>query len=98
MDYVQLVGYVAALLTTISNIPQALKIIRTRETKDVSVRTYLFLFTGLLLWIVYGFLREDIPLIVANIISALVCGTVLFLKLASPKVLKGIHDKVHEKS
>ena len=96
MDYTEITGFAAALLTTISNIPQALKIIRTRETKDVSAVTYLILFCGLLLWIGYGILRHDLPLIFANIISALVCGIILFLKIVSKKVLDNIHHKVHE--
>ena len=97
MDTTEILGYAAALMTTISNIPQVIKIIKTRETKDVSTRTYLFLLTGLVLWVVYGILREDWPLIAANGISALICAMVLFLKLTTRKVLKTIHDKVHEK-
>lgn len=96
MDYIQLFGFAAALLTTISNIPQAYKIIKTRETKGVSTWTYIVLFVGLLLWVIYGFLRSDIPIIVANSISALICGIVLFLKLISKKTLENIHDKVQE--
>lgn len=97
MEYIEIIGLAAALFTTISNIPQALKIIRTKETKDVSAKTYSLLFTGLVLWVVYGFLRSDLPIILANIISATICGIVLFLKMTSPKILKDIHDKVHEK-
>jgi MtN3 and saliva related transmembrane protein len=97
MDYIEIVGLGAALFTTVSNIPQALKIIRTKETKGVSTKTYSILFTGLVLWVVYGFLRNDFPLILANGISALICGIVLFLKLTSRKILNDIHDKVHEK-
>jgi MtN3 and saliva related transmembrane protein len=97
MDYIEIVGLGAALFTTVSNIPQALKIVRTKETKGVSTKTYSILFTGLVLWVVYGFLRNDFPLILANGISALICGIVLFLKLTSRKILNDIHDKVHEK-
>lgn len=96
MDYITLFGFAAALLTTISNIPQAYKIIKTKETKGVSTWSYSALFLGLVLWVVYGFLRTDIPIIVANSISAVICGIVLFLKLISQKTLEDIHDKVHE--
>jgi MtN3 and saliva related transmembrane protein len=97
MDLTESLGFAAALMTTISNIPQVIKIIRTKETKDVSARTYFFLLTGLILWVVYGILRKDWPLIAANGISAVICAMVLFLKLTSRKVLKDIHDKVRER-
>lgn len=96
MDYVQIIGFVAAMLTTISNIPQALKIIRTKETSGVSTVTYTILLIGLLLWTTYGICQKDLPVLIANAISALVCGAVLFLKLTTPKVLDEIHNKVHE--
>lgn len=97
MDGTTLLGFAAALFTTISNIPQALKIIRTKETKGVSAASYSVLLLGLLLWVGYGLLRNDWPVIISNGISALICATVLFLKLTSKKVLDDIHEKVHQK-
>ena len=97
MDAITLLGFSAALFTTISNIPQVMKIIRTRETKGVSTMSYTVLLIGLILWVVYGMMREDWPIIVSNGISALICAIVLFLKLTSKKVLDDIHQKVHEK-
>lgn len=94
MDFTTTLGFSAALFTTISNIPQAVKIIRTKETKGVSATSYTVLFIGLALWVAYGFLRNDWPVIVANSISALICGIVLFLKLTSKKVLENIHQKM----
>lgn len=96
MDFITLIGFAAALFTTISNIPQALKIIRTKETKGVSAASYSVLLLGLVLWVVYGFLRDDWPIIISNGISAFICATVLFLKLTSKKVLDDIHEKVHQ--
>lgn len=94
MDYIQITGYAAALLTMISNIPQAVKIIKTKDTKSVSAGTYSLLLAGLVLWIVYGILRSDLPLIICNSFSALFCGLVLLLKLTSAKVVEEIHDKI----
>lgn len=96
MDYVQLLGLLAAVITTVSNIPQALKIIRTKETKGVSTRSYTLLLIGLLLWIGYGIQRADLPIILSNAVSAIICSSVLFLKLTSKKILEEIHDSVHE--
>lgn len=93
MDFTQILGLIAALFTTIANLPQAYKIIKTQSTKDVSTLTYVLLFTGLVLWIVYGVMRSDIPLILANSISALICATILFLKFTSKKTLEALHKK-----
>ena len=94
MDYVQLLGLSAAVITSVSNIPQALKIIRTKETKGVSTRSYTLLLVGLLFWIGYGIQRNDLPIILSNALSAIICGSVLFLKLTSKKVLEDLHDKI----
>ena len=94
MDYIEILGLAAAAFTTISNIPQALKIIRTKETKDISAMTYLALFIGLTIWVAYGILKNDLPIILANSISATICGIVLFLKLTPKKNLEDIHEKL----
>lgn len=88
MDFISILGFTAALFTTICNIPQAVKIIRTRQTKDISALSYLALFIGLVLWVIYGFFRNDWPLIIANAISALIAGTVLTLKLIPKRQLE----------
>jgi len=94
MDIVQIIGLLAALMTTISNIPQAYKIIKTRETKGVSAWSNLVLLIGLIVWVVYGCLQNDWPIIIANAISAIITAIVIFLKLTSKKTLENIHQKV----
>ena len=96
MDYVQIMGLAAAVFTTAANIPQALKIIRTKSTKSISTATYALLLTGFIGWITYGVLRDDLPIILANSISALISITILFLKHTSRKVLDGLHDTLHD--
>jgi len=95
MDFIQTLGLLAALLTTISNVPQAYKIIKTKETKAVSVWSNLVLLMGLIIWVVYGFLRDDWPIIIANSISSVITAMVLFLKLSSKQTLESIHQKVN---
>jgi MtN3 and saliva related transmembrane protein len=96
MNFITIIGFCAALFTTISNIPQAIKIIRTKETKGVSATSYLALLIGLVLWVIYGILRDDWPIMVSNGISATICAIVLVLKLISKEKLEEIHDKVHD--
>lgn len=98
MDVIQTTGYAAAFLTMVCNIPQAIKIIRTKDTKSVSAVTYSLLLAGLVLWVIYGFMRNDLPVILCNSFSALFCATVLFLKLSSAKVVDQIHDTINDKN
>lgn len=81
MDYIQVLGLAAAVLTTAANIPQTIKVIKTRSTKSLSSATYAMLFTGMVLWTIYGVMREDIPIILANAVAASLCGIILFMKL-----------------
>ena len=94
MDYVQIIGLSAAVLTTAANIPQTYRIIKTRSTKDISTITYSMLLVGFLLWVAYGILREDYPVLIANGISVLVSSAILFLKFSSKEVLEKISEKM----
>jgi MtN3 and saliva related transmembrane protein len=59
--------------------------------------TYSLLLTGLLLWVTYGCMRNDWPIIICNAFSALFCGIVLWLKLVSRQTVIDIHNKIHNK-
>jgi MtN3 and saliva related transmembrane protein len=76
-----LIGFLAGFLTTIAAIPQLVKTIRTKETKDISLLMYICLCTGILLWFIYGILIKDYPVILANGASLLFNLIVLFFKL-----------------
>ena len=78
---VELVGFVAAFLTTVSFIPQAVMTIRSKNTSGISRGMY-FLFTlGVALWLVYGLYLESWPMIFANTVTLLLAATILILKL-----------------
>lgn len=81
MDYIEALGLLAAFFTTIANIPQAIKVIKTRNVKDLSAATYSMLFVGMVLWVVYGIMKEDLPIILANSIAAALCGLILIMKI-----------------
>lgn len=70
------VGLVAGTLTSIASIPQVVKTLKTRHVRDISVWQPLFLAFGVALWMLYGILINDLPLILANI-TPLVCNVVL---------------------
>lgn len=85
MDYIEALGLLAAFFTTVANIPQAIKVIRTRNVKDLSALTYAMLFIGMLLWVGYGIIRNDFPIILANAIAGALCGIILAMKLICRK-------------
>jgi MtN3 and saliva related transmembrane protein len=78
LDYA---GYAAALCTTSAYIPQVVRVWRTRSTKDISLKMFLVLVTGLCLWLVYGIWQGEIPLIVANSVTLMLASTILYFKL-----------------
>lgn len=81
MNWVSLLGYLAAGCTTIAYLPQALKIIKTKQTKDLSLLMYFVVTTGLFLWFMYGVFIHDWPMILANGITMLLTFTILILKI-----------------
>ena len=74
-------GYFAAVCTAVSFLPQAIKTIKTREVRGLSVLTYLFLFLGSMSWLVYGSMQSDMPLIVTNSLTTIFSGIILFFIL-----------------
>lgn len=75
------IGFIAAILTTISFLPQVLKVWQTRSARDVSLGMYLLFTVGVLLWLVYGLLLQSWPIILSNLITLLLAGLVLAMKL-----------------
>jgi MtN3 and saliva related transmembrane protein len=70
------IGFVAGILTSIASIPQVIKTLKSRHVRDISVWQPLLLAFGVGLWMVYGILISDLPLILANI-TPLICNIVL---------------------
>jgi MtN3 and saliva related transmembrane protein len=63
------IGYMAALLTTFSSVPQIIRVYRLKESRDISLWTASVLSAGILLWFVHGLLIGDLPVILANGVS-----------------------------
>ncbi|MBV8975846.1 MAG: SemiSWEET family sugar transporter [Alphaproteobacteria bacterium] len=81
MSYVTATGMVAAILTTAAFLPQVLRTWRTRSTSDISLGMFVAYVTGIFLWLVYGLLLGDIPLIASNAVTLVLSGAILALKL-----------------
>lgn len=76
-----IIGFIAAILTTGAFLPQAIKIIKTKKTEDISLIMYSILTAGVFLWLIYGILIKSLPVIVANGITFVFVLTILILKM-----------------
>ncbi len=76
-----LVGYAAGIITTASFAPQVVKTLRTRSTKDISLGMYLLMTFGIGLWLVHGFQIGSGPVVVANGVTLVLVGIMLYMKL-----------------
>nr|WP_136252012.1 SemiSWEET transporter [Ningiella ruwaisensis] len=77
----ELFGYIAAFCTTISFLPQAVKVIKTKDTQSLSLTMYSVFMLGILMWLVYGLLLMNWPMILANAFTITFAGIILFLKV-----------------
>lgn len=76
-----MIGIIAAVFTTLSFIPQALQVIRTKNTADISLVMYLMFVLGVILWTVYGFIILDLSIILANSITCVLASVILMYKI-----------------
>lgn len=75
------IGYAAALCTTAAFVPQVYVAIKHRDTRSLSLSMYIIFTVGLLLWLTYGFLKDDWALIAANAVTVTLAGIILMVKL-----------------
>jgi MtN3 and saliva related transmembrane protein len=85
LDAATLVGAAAILASTTSFLPQAWKVIRTRDTEAILAGMYAVTVVGFALWLSYGLLLDALPLIITNGICLLLSGFILMMKLLPPR-------------
>jgi MtN3 and saliva related transmembrane protein len=81
MNAVTLLGFAAAVLTTASFLPQAIKTIRTKDTGGISLFMYSLFATGTLLWFLFGLFTDNMPIVVANAVTLLFAIIILIYKV-----------------
>jgi MtN3 and saliva related transmembrane protein len=84
MDFAFLLGITAGAMTTGSIVPQVLKIVQSKSSRDVSTLFFVFMAGGMLLWLVYGILRQDLVIVLWNAISLSLTLVILALKKVYP--------------
>jgi MtN3 and saliva related transmembrane protein len=80
-DWKTYCGMVAGTLTTISFVPQLIKVLETKSAGDISSGMLLIFSTGVGLWLIYGILLHDGPIIISNTVTLILASTILILKV-----------------
>ena len=80
MEWASLIGYAAACLTTLSFLPQAIKVIATRNTQGISGLMYIMFVCGLVMWLIYGVMIEDTAVSMANFMTLVFAIPILIIK------------------
>jgi MtN3 and saliva related transmembrane protein len=81
MDSYTIIGLAAGFCTTMAFLPQAVKTWRSKSAKDLSLGMYLIFCTGVVLWLTYGILISDLPIIITNLVTLLLAISILYFKL-----------------
>lgn len=81
MDYFTIIGLAAGFCTTAAFLPQAVKTWRSKSAKDLSLGMYLIFCTGVVLWLTYGILISDLPIILTNLVTLILAISILYFKL-----------------
>jgi MtN3 and saliva related transmembrane protein len=84
-NLIEIIGLGAGICTALSLLPQLVKLIRSKKAEDLSLFYLIILFVGLGLWIWYGILRQDVPIIATNVVSIAFNVTVMILGIKYKK-------------
>ncbi len=87
MDWTSLTGLLAAVLTSTSFLPQALKTIRTKDTSSISLSMYILFTLGTLMWFIYGIASNNLPVWLANGFTLILASVILYYKIQSTSKL-----------
>ncbi|MFC1999053.1 SemiSWEET family sugar transporter [Chloroflexota bacterium] len=81
MDTAEIVGQVSGALVTLSLIPQVIRVYKLKSAREISLMFTTLLWLGLFGWIAFGFLRNELPIILWNVIGAAITTSLLYAKL-----------------
>ncbi|MEK6745592.1 MAG: SemiSWEET transporter [Rickettsiales bacterium] len=77
----EIVGGIAAILTTAAYVPQFIKVFREKNTKGLSLGMYILITSGLAVWLIYGLMIDSPSVIIANAVTLLLAAGILFMKI-----------------
>lgn len=79
MNYVELIGYIAGVLTMVAFLPQSIKTIKSRDVRGLSLLSYTIYFTGIFSWVAYGYFIGSNPMVIFNSICLLTVAPILYM-------------------
>lgn len=85
MSNLDILGLIATAFTTSSFVPQVWRTWKTRDVSGISLPTYFIITIGLALWLIYGILKGDLPLTVANAVMVILTGAITVMKIVFTK-------------
>jgi MtN3 and saliva related transmembrane protein len=94
MNWITVLGFAAALCSTVSFVPQAARILRTRNTTAISAPMYALTTLGFALWLGYGIVKHEWPLIVTNGTCLVLAAFILTMTIASARQKDAIADAI----
>lgn len=86
------IGYAAATMTTVSFLPQLIRVIRLRSAREISLGMFLIFSAGTMAWLVYGVLAHSAPVAVANAVTLVLSVSILLLKLRFDHAARSVAD------
>ena len=78
IDKIELIGLLAAILTTIAFIPQVFKVMKSKSSEGLSLTTYLIFITGVSLWLIYGIFKTSLSMIFGNGITVFLASIIIY--------------------
>ena len=81
IDTIEIIGLIAAILTTSAYVPQVIKTLKVKDVESLSLTMYVVMFLGVLMWLTYGIFQKSISIVLANIVTGGLTFTLIFLKL-----------------
>tara|TARA_B100000989_G_scaffold189162_1_gene142428 strand:- start:911 stop:1171 length:261 start_codon:yes stop_codon:yes gene_type:complete len=78
---IKYIGFFAAFCTTIAFLPQAIKVFKSKSTKDISLYMFIIFTIGVFSWLIYGFIINDMPVILANAVTLVLSFFILIYKI-----------------
>ena len=91
---IEVIGYIAGILTTVAFVPQVVQTWRSRSAGDLSLAMLAAFTVGILLWLIYGVAVASWPLVLSNAVTLLLTGLLLLLKLREPMAGRSSH-RIH---
>jgi len=92
MHFIESIGLLAAFLTTTAFFPQMIKTVKTKSTGDLSLPMYSLMFSGTISWLIYGLLKHDLPVTLANAVSSLASFVIFYYKIREVRMGRKNHS------